>query len=472
MAKHGHGTAATLFFPKNHLTSSGKIKKAGADYLHEVIVYTNTITPRLRFIFDFVGKEIGKENFFTLTSDITIYRESDKPKFNYSKERISENEFFLSPHAILFEQDIKQQLIACFETNDYRAFFKTDGDFPFDIFAASFYLLSRYEEYLPHQKDMYGRYAHENSLAYKENFLKIPLVNVWIKDLKEILKRKFPSPDSYRNPTGNVFFPTYDIDQAYSYKHKQFWRNAGGIAKSLFKLSFGELRERWDVMMGKIKDPFDAYQWMDQLHQRYLLKPYYFFIIAKKAGKYDKNIPPGKKAMQDLIRHHFYKYPVGIHPSWQSGDDSQLMKEERKMLESITGNKVVSSRQHYIRFTLPETFRSLIDSEIEFDFSMGYGSINGFRASVASAFYWFDLEKNEQTKLLLYPFCYMDANSYFEQHFSPQQAYDEMMYYYNTVKAVNGIMISIWHNSFLGTDKKYAGWKEAYEKFISGIASA
>lgn len=444
-----------------------------------MIVYTNTITPRLRYIFDFIGKETGGSEFFTLTSDITVYRESDKPKFNYSKERISENEFFLSPHTILFEQDIKQQSVVCFETNNYKGFFKTKGDFPFDIFAASFYLVSRYEEYLPHQKDMYGRYAYENSLAYRENFLNLPLINYWLQDFKKVLQHKFPSlstpdppPDSYRDPAPNSFFPTYDIDQAYSYRYKQLWRNTGGIIKSLFKLNFGELRERWNVMTGKVKDPFDAYQWMDQLHQRYSLKPYYFFIIANKAGKYDKNIPPRKKAMQDLIRHHFYKYPVGIHPSWQSGDDNSLLKEEKQALEKITGNKIVSSRQHYIRFTLPQTFRCLIDNGIEFDFSMGYGSINGFRASVASPFYWFDLEKNEQTELLLYPFCYMDANSYFEQQFSPQQAYEEMMHYYNATKDVHGTMISIWHNSFLGTDKKYAGWKEVYEKFIAETCKA
>jgi hypothetical protein len=53
---------------------------------------------------------------------------------------------------------------------------------------------------------------------------------------------------------------------------------------------------------------------------------------------------------------------------------------------------------------LPETFRHLLDTGIQEDFSMGYGSINGFRASVASPFYWYDLEKEQTTYLLLYPF--------------------------------------------------------------------
>ena len=74
-----------------------------------------------------------------------------------------------------------------------QAFFKSEGDYPFDIFSAVFYLLSRYEEYLPHKKDMYGRYAHENSLAFKEGFLNLPLINIWLEDFKNVLKKKFPS---------------------------------------------------------------------------------------------------------------------------------------------------------------------------------------------------------------------------------------------------------------------------------------
>ena len=38
------------------------------------------------------------------------------------------------------------------------------------------------------------------------------------------------------------------------------------------------------------------------------------------------------------------------------------------------------------------------------------------------------------------------------------------------VKAVNGTLISIWHNTFLGTDKKFKGWREIYEQFFNEVA--
>ena len=65
---------------------------------------------------------------------------------------------------------------------------------------------------------------------------------------------------------------------------------------------------------------------------------------------------------------------------------------------------------------------------------MGYGSINGFRASVASPFYWYDLEKEANNLLAAYPFCYMEANSFYEQKFTPAQALEEMRYYLSAGK--------------------------------------
>ncbi|MES1221210.1 MAG: hypothetical protein ABUT20_37260, partial [Bacteroidota bacterium] len=407
-----------------------------------MIVYVNTISYRLSYIADFIGKEIGGDNFFKLTSDPVVYKNSSAPKINYSDVQIDPGEFWLLPHSLLSRQTIEKQEINCFEVNGYKAFFKTGGNFPFDIFAASFYLLSRYEEYLPHKKDMYGRYAHENSLAFRENFLHLPLINIWINDFRNSLLAKFPGYSIPSHETKMPFLPTYDIDQAYSYKHKPFWKNVNGFARSLIKGDIDAVKERWNVLKGKEKDPFDTYQWMDELNRKYKLNPFYFFIVADQPGEYDKNISPAKDEMKDLITHHHSQYHIGIHPSWQSGDDVSLIEKEKKTLQEITGDKINRSRQHYIRFTLPETFRCLINAGIKHEFSMGYGSINGFRASLASEFYWFDLEKNEPTQLLLYPFCYMDANSFYEQHYSPQQAYEEMMHYYKTVKSVNGTMMS------------------------------
>ena len=432
-----------------------------------MIVYTNKITPRLQYITDFIGKEIIGEPF-QLTADNFYFNDYTGPKINYSDAKINNEELIINNCSLLFENSIKEQNISCFEANEFKAFFKTEGDYPFDIFAATFYLLSRYEEYLPHKKDMYGRYAHENSLAFKEGFLNVPLVNTWIEDFKKTLKKKFPT-FNFQFSTFN-FQPTYDIDEAFAFKNKELSKIAGGFARSLVNREWSIVNERWRVLRGKANDPYDAFKWMDKLHEKRNLKPLYFFHVAVEKGKYDKNISPSHPAMQQLMKQHAEKYSIGIHPSWASSDDESLLEKEIRVLESATGKKITASRQHYIRFTLPHTFRRLIAAGITDDHSMGYGSINGFRASIASSFYWYDLEKEKQTNLLLHPFCFMEANSFFEQKYLPQRAYEEMMHYYNAVKGVNGNLITIWHNNFLGTYPLFSGWRDVYEEFVQQVS--
>ena len=100
---------------------------------------------------------------------------------------------------------------------------------------------------------------------------------------------------------------------------------------------------------------------------------------------------------------------------------------------------------------------------------MGYGSINGFRASVASAFRWYDLEKDEISPLTIYPFCFMEANSFYEQKQSPAETLSELQYYIDVVAETDGMLITIWHNTFLGTDEKFRGWRETYNEFINSV---
>ncbi|HET6254558.1 MAG TPA: hypothetical protein VFE32_10810 [Puia sp.] len=429
-----------------------------------MILFSIDITPRLRYIIEFFSKELFDDPAaIRITTDPSAFSSATGPRINYSAEDFPDC-FQLRPTGLLHETGVHPVTITCSTHNDQPIFFPAGGDLPFDILAASFYLLSRYEEYLPHPKDEYGRFSHTHSLAWKEGFLDQPLVNIWIQHLRQRLSQLYP--DLVFSRPVFKFIPTYDIDAAWSYRYKGWRRNLGGSLKALATGNWTKIGERIAVLRGRKQDPFDIYEWLDSLHLYCRMRPYYFFLAAARQQGVDRNIPITAQGLQELIRYHAAGSRIGIHPSWQSGDQESLLKEEIEWMEYISGQRITRSRQHYIRFTLPVTFRRLLSHGILQDFSMGYGSINGFRASVASSFYWYDLEREQKTNLRLFPFCFMDANSYYEQKFTAAGAMTELMRYYRTIRKVNGLMITVWHNSILGRDPEFTGWREVYETFL------
>jgi len=143
-----------------------------------------------------------------------------------------------------------------------------------------------------------------------------------------------------------------------------------------------------------------------------------------------------------------------------------MLQWEKHKLVAIAQQPIQSARQHYIQFTLPYTFRCLLAAGITNDYSMGYGSINGFRASYTNSFYWYDVMREEQTALLLHPFCYMEANSFFEQGYSADQARAELQQYHDIVQSVNGQLITIFHNHFITEQPQWLAWRNMYADFL------
>ena len=433
----------------------------GSENTDVLLIYTSQVTTRLSYVVNTLFS-----NGVLLTDSKEQFLAHTEARINYSTEKICDIELWMIPHGLLGEQDIHEQEIDCFEWEERKVFFGTDGDLPFDMFSASFYLLSRYEEYLPHEPDRYGRYWHTNSLAYKKGFLNQPLINLWVQSFSKELRKFFPNSPFTIHHSPFRFVPTYDIDIAYSYLHKPLWKNVLGFYRDLLQGKFEQVVERGNVYSGRKTDPFDTFEWLDSVHEKYRLQPIYFFLTILKRGEQDKNLLAKSRALQQLYQRLSEKYTSGLHPSWQSGTDEWLLEKERDVLQNIIHRPVSISRNHYLRFTIPHTYRRLITAGITDDYSMAYGTINGFRASYTLPYSWYDLEKESITGLTIHPFCFMEANSFFEQGYSAEQAGEEIQYYHDVVKKVNGEFITLFHNHFLTEQPGWIEWGKMYERFL------
>ena len=168
-----------------------------------LLIYTHKITPRVTYITRQVfsrilGIEIGH------TTAVEDFIKHKGPKITYTRQPL-QNEFFIQSSELLFQQGIEEVDIQMATWEDLPCFFSSAprSNVPFDILAASFYLLSRYEEYLPHVRDQHGRFPPAESIAYQHDFLRLPLVDLWANKLLDTASGTL-SGNSYRSQALSV----------------------------------------------------------------------------------------------------------------------------------------------------------------------------------------------------------------------------------------------------------------------------
>ncbi|MEI7596588.1 MAG: polysaccharide deacetylase family protein [Bacteroidota bacterium] len=432
----------------------------------ELLVYTNKITSRNKYIFNFIFKEILGVKIL-ITSDKNAFQIKQGAKINYSLHPI-EDELFFASRNILFETGMFDQQLTVFEHKEIPCFFTVGKKsvLPFDPFAASFYLVSRYEEYLPHIKDQYFRYTPEQSIAYENGFLDLPVVDHWALMIKDIISQRFPE---FLFPVRKFkYIPTIDVDNAFAFKNKGLMRTLGGIAKSITIFDAKSIIKRLQVVFNLAKDPFDTFTKMEEIHKQYKLQAIYFYLFASYATN-DKNIHIDNKTFQSLIKSTADYFDVGIHPSFASNSNRSILKKEIKNLSSVLNIEVNKSRQHFLMLTLPDTYRNLINIDIKDDYTMGYSSCLGFRAGTCTPFYFYDIDMEVQTNLKVHPFQIMDATLKYYNKTDEDDVLSSVSPIIDAVKAVNGTLVTLWHNESISGISPWVNWENIYDDIIKYI---
>jgi len=426
-----------------------------------LLVYTHKITPRLNYIFRQVCTRIlGIPVSFTTTVEEFIAH--DSLKMSYSTQKLG-NEFHIKNHSILFEQGLSDIDIHVHDWDRTKCFFFNGekSNIKFDIFAASFYLLSRYEEYLPHVKDEYGRFTAKDSIAHKHQFLNQPVVDIWANKFKKALQLKFPNYQ-FEEKRYKVN-PVIDIPMAYYFKNKGLMRTIGGTLSDLFRLKLRQLYQRYLVVLGLKKDPYDTFNWIINKQKKVKTKFQVFFLIGD-FSTYDKNISVNKKGFVSLIKSMADYCKVGLKVSFFALDSFDILKKEKSNIESIINTQLVSSRNSFNKLNLPNCYRNLVNLEVKEDYSMGYVNEIGFRAGTCSPFLFYDLDYEVQTPLMINSFHIMDfAMLKTKSRLDKIQSLDRLI---GEVKNVNGTFIPIFHNYTFSNEERWQGFKTLFNNIL------
>ncbi|MFZ1705010.1 MAG: polysaccharide deacetylase family protein [Saprospiraceae bacterium] len=432
-----------------------------------IFFVTNHLTPRLEYVVSFLFSNvydvdiqfIQPEEYDSAQSGIIFYGvEVPVP--------IPSQFVFVPRHQIMLEKEIKKQNITIIQDmkSGFPYFFegehKNDQKWPFDIFSMIFYLLSRYEEYLPHDKDEYGRYKASQSLAYRNQFLDIPLIDFWLQNF--VSSFDWLKKECVKKNQTFAINPTIDIDSvwAFAFKGVRQWK---GVIKDIFLGRFRNLKFRWESHHQPNLDPFFSFNYLENLFLDSGQHPLFFILYAKNPNEKDINHNRHHKEFNDWLVDFSQKHTVGIHPSFQSHQSLDDLVEEKTALEKRLGKKISMSRQHYILLNLPESYRRLISAGIQQDYSMGYPEKIGYRASTGYSFFWYDLEKEETTKLKIFPFQVMDVTLKKYMGYSPTSAIHKIKDMISLSKEVNSPIRLIWHNSSFFHGFGWKNWEKVLE---------
>ncbi|MEX0313487.1 MAG: polysaccharide deacetylase family protein, partial [Allomuricauda sp.] len=397
----------------------------------------------------------------TFTSKVEDFIKHSGPKITYSKQPL-QSEFFIRSNDLLFEQGINDLDIKVSDWDGIPCFFSCGerSSIPYDVFSASFYLLSRYEEYLPHVKDSVGRFPAKESIAYQHDFLDLPVVDLWTQKLFKILKERFP--DIQTKKKKYLFTPIINVTTSHCYALRGFMRSLGGFLLDLGKFKFAAMWRRLSVLFRFKKDPYDNFYELIEIHKKFPIKTMFFFQMAKYSA-HDKNVSPNNNRFRYLIKSVADYSAVSLSTSFLSSTDKYVLKEEKRTLTDLINRPVTYSRLRYNRVNVPNTYRNLIETEFTDDFSMGYTHEIGFRAGTCTPFYFYDINMEVRHPLKVHPFAIHDyALANFE---SKDEVFEVMDKVYRQIKQVNGNLIAIFSNELLGTNHKI-NWMDLYQSFL------
>ena len=425
-----------------------------------LLIYTHKITPRFSFVMKQIFERILGINV-QFTAKVEDFIKHSGAKITYTKLPL-QNEFFVRSNDLLFEQGINDIQIKVHDWDGVPCFFNAGerSTIPFDIFSASFYLLSRYEEYLPHVKDIHDRFPPLESLAYKNNFLQLPVVDIWANKLLIKLKERFPDLKSRDNKY--TYNSIIDVTTSHCYAHRGIVRSFAGFILDITSLKFKRVLQRIAVWFDPEKDPYNNFSWLIDCHKKYNITSLFFFQFADYST-FDKNVSTNNNRFQFLIKSISDYSIVSLCASYSSFHNTDLLKKEKKSLSNVINRPINYSRLRYNRVDIPLTYRNLVEAEFTDDYTMGYTHEMGFRASTSFPFYFYDINLEVQQPIKIHPFAVHDyALSKLK---SIEEINAKLDFVYGQIKNVNGKFNTVFSNELLG-EQGVVDWKQLYENVL------
>jgi hypothetical protein len=347
-----------------------------------------------------------------------------------------------------------------------------------DVFGSAFFMLTRYEEVVLPARDAYGRFPASASIAYREGFLGLPIVDGYVDLLWSALRRLWPRLE--RKPPALRLFLTHDVDDPLSF----LGRSAPGLARQLAAdglvrrdLSLAVRRVRsWFTRRGADHrlDPHNTFDFLMDVSERHGIVSAFNFLATKDRSSLDGFYGLDHPWIRSLIKRiHQRGHEIGFHAGFHTYRDAARTDEEFRRLRTAADQLGVvqdrwGGRQHYLRWESPGTWANWEHAGLDYDSTVGFADHVGFRVGTCHAFPTFHLRERRTLKLWERPLHVMDRSLFDYMALDPETALATVLDLTRACRTTGGILTLLWHNSTLPTARQQR-W---YEAMIAAVAQA
>lgn len=422
-----------------------------------LLVHLDSAGPRQRFIArHLLERMLGWSLRFT--SDAAEYRAHQGAKLHYGRTMHDGEGVVIRPALAL--EDIRSGMkLPTPSLSDGVPVIHGD-----DPFANAFTLLSLVDELSATERDHHGRVPSSALYLVRHHVSELAVVDRWALRLADQLRRYDPQLPAPSRQFRHVL--TVDVDNGFRYHGRPLWRQVGAGLRDLVRGRTADALERALVCLGRSQDPFDRYADLASLASSAQLHRTIAFLLMRGGSAYDHAVPDDTR-FQQRVRSMRGAVELGLHPSYHSSTEPTIAAEDRQRLMAVTGEAPRLNRQHFLRWRLPDTLRALLDAGFTEDHSLGFTDRLGFRAGTCTPFPYYDLERDEETALMLWPFACMDSALYDRMGIDASTASDHIQPIIDEVSYVQGTFISTWHDRFLSDSGEWKGWWQVMQQTVA-----
>jgi len=329
-----------------------------------------------------------------------------------------------------------------------------------DIFASSFFMLTRWEEYADKSRDSHGRFPALASLAYRNGFLDRAVVNEYSEMLWNMLR--FLKSGQERKKRAFRTFVTHDVDAPFFYANKDLLIALKRMKYDIFGRNgpvsaLNNFSDWVRVKNGQIeRDRYYTFDYIMDVSERFSLKSNFLFITdcsdPARDGDYSFN---HKLVRRLLVNIHRRGHDIGLHLSYGSFKDPSQTQKEFDILRKVCAEEGIkqdcwTSRHHFLRWATPASFNNLESAHLDYDSTLSYADVTGFRCGVCYEYPAFDIIARKQLFLRERPLLVMECTVIDERYMNlgaGEKAFGAIKGIKDTCRRFNGDFTVLWHNT-------------------------